>query len=200
MSPKGRRTAAWLLALSLVPAAVTSEETTEMDDNGKDGFNWLFGRWTVQNRFLVGRLQGSTTWNEFEADYEAWPVLHGWANQDRFSADLPEGPLEGMSLRYFHPETSEWSIHWLDTRALAAGRPDLEGAMRGRITDGVGEFFGMTIHNGAQVLARFVWRRLSADRATWEQAYSADGGTTWEINWIMEFTRVQPDPRVVPDG
>ena len=23
----------------------------------------------------------------------------------------------------------------------------------------------------------------------WEQAFSDDGGVTWEANWIMEFTR-----------
>jgi hypothetical protein len=23
----------------------------------------------------------------------------------------------------------------------------------------------------------------------WEQAFSGDGGETWETNWIMEFTR-----------
>jgi hypothetical protein len=27
------------------------------------------------------------------------------------------------------------------------------------------------------------------DSCRWEQAYSADGGKTWETNWIMEFTR-----------
>jgi hypothetical protein len=25
----------------------------------------------------------------------------------------------------------------------------------------------------------------------WEQAFSTDGGTTWEVNWIMESVRVE---------
>jgi hypothetical protein len=25
----------------------------------------------------------------------------------------------------------------------------------------------------------------------WEQAFSPDGGTTWETNWVMDFTRSQ---------
>ena len=27
--------------------------------------------------------------------------------------------------------------------------------------------------------------------AYWEQAFSPDGGKTWEVNWRMDFTRVQ---------
>jgi hypothetical protein len=29
----------------------------------------------------------------------------------------------------------------------------------------------------------------SPDACRWEQAYSADGGKTWETNWTMEFSR-----------
>jgi hypothetical protein len=28
-----------------------------------------------------------------------------------------------------------------------------------------------------------------AGAGRWEQAFSADGGKTWETNWIMQFTR-----------
>jgi hypothetical protein len=29
-----------------------------------------------------------------------------------------------------------------------------------------------------------------ADAARWEQAFSDDGGATWETNWTMDFARV----------
>jgi hypothetical protein len=32
---------------------------------------------------------------------------------------------------------------------------------------------------------------LRANSCRWRQAFSADGGKTWETNWIMDFTRVQ---------
>jgi hypothetical protein len=33
------------------------------------------------------------------------------------------------------------------------------------------------------------WTSAGPDAARWEQAFSADGGKTWETNWIMDFTR-----------
>jgi hypothetical protein len=56
------------------------------------------------------------------------------------------------------------------------------GAFRG----GAGEFFGDESVDGRTVLCRFLW---TSDPPRWEQAFSDDGGKTWETNWIMEFTR-----------
>ena len=36
---------------------------------------------------------------------------------------------------------------------------------------------------------RFVWSKITANSAHWEQAFSADGGATWETNWHMDFAR-----------
>jgi len=60
--------------------------------------------------------------------------------------------------------------------------------MVGRFTGDVGEFFGDETVDGKDVLCRFLWTR-PAGLPRWEQAFSDDGGTTWETNWIMTFTR-----------
>lgn len=36
---------------------------------------------------------------------------------------------------------------------------------------------------------RFFWHSISATTATWEQAFSADDGATWETNWVMSWSR-----------
>ena len=49
------------------------------------------------------------------------------------------------------------------------------------------QFFRRT--NGKPMRVRYVWSRITASSAHWEQAQSADAGTTWQTNWIMEFRR-----------
>lgn len=38
---------------------------------------------------------------------------------------------------------------------------------------------------------RFVWQHVDDVTAAWEQAFSTDGGTTWDTNWYMEMTRTR---------
>jgi len=34
------------------------------------------------------------------------------------------------------------------------------------------------------------WIVKYGDGCRWEQAFSPNGGRTWEDNWLMEFTRI----------
>lgn len=43
------------------------------------------------------------------------------------------------------------------------------------------------------VLVRFAWSRVDTPSPRWEQAFSEDGGKTWETNRIADFTRVEGD-------
>jgi hypothetical protein len=59
----------------------------------------------------------------------------------------------------------------------------------GAFTRGRGEFFSQELFEKKSIFVRFVWTPGSLDTCRWEQAFSADGGKTWETNWIMEFRR-----------
>jgi hypothetical protein len=39
------------------------------------------------------------------------------------------------------------------------------------------------------VQVRFEWTHTRTATPRWQQAFSADGGATWEVNWVMEFSR-----------
>jgi hypothetical protein len=94
------------------------------------------------------------------------------------------GRTKGMTLRLFDPQSQQWRLYWASS---LDGR--LQPPMIGQFQDGRGEFYDQETFEGRSIFSRFVWTSLSAARCRWEQAFSADGGRTWETNWIMEFTR-----------
>jgi hypothetical protein len=55
--------------------------------------------------------------------------------------------------------------------------------------NGVGTFYSDDVLRGKPVRVRFVWSNITAEAAHWEQAFSPDGGKTWEVNWIADFKR-----------
>ena len=38
------------------------------------------------------------------------------------------------------------------------------------------------------IRVRFIWSGVTTPTPRWEQAFSDDGGETWETNWVMDFT------------
>jgi catechol 2,3-dioxygenase-like lactoylglutathione lyase family enzyme len=146
-------------------------------------FDFLLGSWRVMHRKLRERLAGSEEWRTFGGTADCRPVLRGTGNVDRFTFEGEE--REGLTLRLFDAEREQWAIHWADT---STGR--LDPPLYGRFENGVGVFYGDDTHAGRPIRVRFFWHDLGPRKAKWEQAFSADGGATWETNWIMELERV----------
>lgn len=165
-----------------------SASTSGAVADGSHDFDFLHGRWSVHNRRLQKRLAGSTTWEEFEATNVCRVLLGGAANEDEFRTEFwPH--FVGMTFRFYDPDTGRWSIYWADNRTHV-----LQPPVVGRFENGVGLFEGKDTFEGRPIDVRFVWRVLDARHAHWEQAFSADGGRTWEPNWTMEFTRTDATP------
>jgi hypothetical protein len=147
-------------------------------------FDFWFGSWNVRNRWLRRRLAGSEDWEEFDARVVARPLLDGVGNEDEFRTDHAGG-FVGMSFRFFDPERRRWSIYWADSR-----RPgELDPPVFGTFSGDVGVFEGEDVFKGRPILVRFTWSGVTTPTPRWEQAFSDDGGRTWETNWVMEFTR-----------
>lgn len=156
--------------------------------DGRHDFDFLHGRWRVCNERLRTRLAGADEWEAFEAVNACRPLLGGIGNVDDFIADW-RGGYRGMTLRLYDPRARCWSIRW------ANGFDGLlEPPVYGAFDDGVGTFFGDDTHEGRPVRVRFVWDGIGADTANWQQAFSADGGASWETNWIMRMARVGDAP------
>jgi hypothetical protein len=162
-----------------------------MEDSvmGRHDFDFLFGCWQVHHRRLKDRLAGCQEWVEFEGTSFSHQVLGGQGNMDDNVLDMPGDPYRAITLRAFDPRTARWSIWWLDSRVSGGS---LEPAVRGEFKNGIGEFFADDTLNRRAIRVRFIWSHITPSSCRWEQAFSADRGKTWEINWIMEFTRQSP--------
>jgi hypothetical protein len=69
----------------------------------------------------------------------------------------------------------------------------LEPAVRGGFKDGVGEFYADDAFSGRAIRVRFIWSHITVKSCRWEQSFSVDQGKTWEVNWVMDFGRVDPE-------
>jgi hypothetical protein len=154
------------------------------DDQAR-GFDFLHGAWSVRHRKRRHRLVGDECWLEFGGTMTARRILAGAGNIDENVLDDPAGAYRACTLRLFDPASGTWSIFWIDGRNP---RPDppVTGAFHG----GQGRFLGEDVLGGRPILVRFLWSRRDRPSPRWEQAFSADGGSRWETNWIMDFDRV----------
>jgi len=148
-------------------------------------FDFLHGEWKVHNRRLRERLAGSDEWDEFEATIVARPILDGLGNEDEFHTDY-DGGFVGMTFRFFDPATRQWSIYWADSRRPALL---LEPPVIGSFAGDVGVFECDDTFAGRPIRVRYTWSGVTTPTPRWAQAFSADGGETWETNWVGDFTR-----------
>jgi hypothetical protein len=79
-----------------------------------------------------------------------------------------------------------WSDFWVNARSGALATPGQTGSFE----KGVGLFTAMYEDKGRSMLSAGVWDQITPTSCRWRQAVSADGGATWEHNWIMHWTRV----------
>ena len=119
----------------------------------------------------------------FEGLSSTQKTLGGFGNVEDNLLSLPGGAYRAVAVRSFDAKSNTWSIWWLDGRSPGV----LDVPVVGRFEGGVGTFLARDTLNGRAIDIRFIWR--PGERPRWEQAFSADGGKTWETNWVMDFTR-----------
>lgn len=156
--------------------------------DGSHDFDFLIGKWRGLNRRLKERLVCCTEWQAFEAVNTVRHILGGTAVYDDVVFHRDNGPVNGITIRLYDAKNGEWSIYW-----AADGTGSLDIPMIGSFDalNGVGIFYAHEPHNGKHIYSRYRWSQITPITAFWDQALSADGGATWETNWITEFTRIE---------
>jgi hypothetical protein len=164
------------------PAQALQAAPAELDPS--HAFDFELGEWAVRISRLEHPLTGSTAWVEYEGTSVVRKVWNGRANLGELQVEGPAGRIQGLSLRLYDPEARQWSIHWASSRDGLLGE-----AMVGGFRGGVGEFYNQERFDGRAVFVRFVFSEITAASFRLEQAFSDDGGRSWEANWIAAFER-----------
>ena len=169
---------------ALVANAATSEAAKQRD--GQHDFDWDIGRWKVHMRRLLHPLTGSTTWVEYDGTDVVRKIWSGRANLGEVELDGPSGHLELLTLRLYNPESHQWSMNISSSAAGVLSPPAVGGFEGAR-----GEFFEQEDYNGRNILVRFEVSVLTPTTCRFEQAFSSDGGSTWELNLIVNEALVE---------
>ena len=173
-------------AQSKSDASTTSIQQTLKERDGQHDFDFEIGTWKTHLRRLLNPLTGSTTWVEYKGTTVVRKVWNGRANLVELVADGPAGHFEGLSLRLYNPQSHQWSLNFASINSGALSPPTIGGFKNGR-----GEFFNQETFNGRAIFVRFVISDITPNSCRFEQAFSDDGGKTWEVNWIATDTRVK---------
>jgi len=147
-----------------------------------DDFDFLIGTWDVRMRRRRKILSGCDEWYDLTAVCATRKIVGGLGIFDDVHMQAENGEITAMALRLFDPVARQWSIYWASTPSGVLGTPVMGGFEAGE-----GIFYGPDTHDGKPILARFRWSPGAAPH--WEQAFSADGGRSWETNWTMDFER-----------
>jgi hypothetical protein len=173
--------------LALLSTGAARSAQAPMTSDPPHDFDHFFGSWHVKHRRLKERLAGNNEWIDFDGTSEMQPVLGGFGNMDDSVFNFPPGAFGGVSLRVFDPAAKNWAIWWIDTRDPTK----IDLPVVGSFKDGVGTFLADDTFKGRPIKVRLVWSRITRTSREWEQAFSPDGGKTWETNWTSSFTRVR---------
>jgi hypothetical protein len=165
------------------PNSATTSQPAALAD-GQHDFDFNIGTWKTHIRRMLRPLTGSNEWMEMNGTVYVRKVWNGKAQLEEIEADGSTGHFEGLTLFLYHPEAHQWTQYFADGEVGTVNPPQ-----SGEFKNGRGEFFDQELFNGRMVFVRFVWSDITPDSHNVEQSFSADGGKTWEPNFVATLTR-----------
>lgn len=160
---------------------------SQVQRDGEHDFDFEIGNWNTHLRVssrLSHPFSGAETWSEYVGTSTVRKVWNGKANIVELEVDGPSGHVEALSLRLYNPKGQQWSLNSANSKVGTMSVPTV-----GKFENGRGEFFDQETIDGHVMLVRNTWSNITAKSCHFEQAFSADGGKTWETNWVADDTR-----------
>jgi hypothetical protein len=173
------------LAISAAYLSPSAWAAPQPRDGSRD-FDFSFGTWKEHSSRLMHPLSGSKDWVEWDGVTVVKKIWGGRANMAEFKGQTPSGPLELIALRIYNAESHQWSLNFATSKVGKLG--DTPGV--GEFHNGRIDFYDQEPLAGTMILVRFSVWSISPTAQQSEQAFSADGGKHWEVNWINRYTLV----------
>ena len=168
------------------PGAAQKNDRPPTAREGQHDFDFEIGTWKTHVSRLQHPLSGSSAWVEYDGTSVVSRIWDGRANLVELEIDGPAGHIEGLSLRLYDPAAHQWSLNFSNSSMGTLSPPTI-----GEFKDGRGEFYGLETLEGRTIFVRFIISNITENSCRFEQSFSADGGKTWEVNWIATDTRVK---------
>ncbi|MDB5477252.1 MAG: hypothetical protein JWP49_2763 [Phenylobacterium sp.] len=175
-----------LAALAGGPALAQAGAGAATPRDGRRDFDFEIGSWRTDLKRLKHPLSGSTEWVSYRGTSVVRKVWGGAANLLELKVHGAAGDIEALSLRLYDPDRRQWSLNFASRAGGQVAGPPTVGGFK----DGRGEFYDHEMLGDRPILVRFVISGVTATSAHFEQAFSADDGKTWEVNWIATDTRI----------
>ncbi|MGZ5198604.1 MAG: DUF1579 family protein [Telluria sp.] len=182
--PRAAIAACLVAAFAGQPATAATPVTPGVHD-GQHDFDFNLGTWKTHIRRLVHPLSGDQSSVELNGTVTVRPVWGGRAQLEEIETDGPQGHWQGATLFLYNPGAHQWSQTFFDS-----AHPTPEPGLVGAFANGKGELYAQDVLNGKAVLVRGTWSDIKPDSHRYEEAYSADGGRTWETAFAARLERI----------
>jgi len=148
-------------------------------------FDYQIGTWRVHVARLLNPGAAAARWTHYDGTHTVMPLLSARANIGVLEITGPLGPIEGLQLRLFDPQTQRWNL------SFASGSDgELQAPSTGRFAGDRGTFFSSERIAGRSALVRT--QTLVQNASTYRDiiSYSTDNGTSWQPLWIASYVKV----------
>ncbi len=154
--------------------------------DGAHDFDFNLGAWHTHIRRLLHPLSGAHAWVTYDGTVTVRTALGGAANVEEVEANGPEH-LELLDVRLYNAASHQWSLNSASSDDGTLQTP----ATFGGFEHGRGIFYDQEPFNGRMILDRQTFFNITPTSYSFDQAFSDDGGKTWETNFVANLTRTR---------
>jgi hypothetical protein len=175
-----------IASLSLLCGPIVSAQPAMLHD-GQHDFDFEIGKWKAHVKKLSHPLSNSTEWEDYDGTVVTTPFMEGRGNLSEMNVDgaTSHTHIQIIAVRLYNPSSGQWSIYGASAKIGVFDPPQV-----GQFDGKHGEFYASDTFQGRAIYIRYVWQSVSPTSTHFEQAFSSDGGKTWEVNWIYDGNRI----------